>query len=65
MTETVCRDCIHYCPHYMKWDNATFREISCGHCYSPKIRHRRPTVPICERFVRKDETLPAIKKPDA
>ncbi len=50
MNELTCKDCIHYCPHYVKFGEGLFDLIRCGHCTYPRRKHRDAYAAPCPHF---------------
>ena len=53
MEEKTCSKCIHVRQHYGRRGD-TFREIGCGHCVYPRLKHRKPDTFGCAYFERKE-----------
>ncbi|MBP3634711.1 MAG: hypothetical protein J6J43_09090 [Oscillospiraceae bacterium] len=52
MEQTYCKDCQHFCQHYVLWQNKLVAAY-CGHCTCQKrLKHKRPDAKSCPDFLR-------------
>ena len=51
--EEICVNCRYYRLHYVPDENNAYIPCNCGHCVSPRTRHRYPGQPGCPRFQMK------------
>ena len=58
MQEPYCAQCIHYCPHYIKFGENLYDLIRCGHCTFPRKKHRDAYVKVCANFQPIPPTAP-------
>ncbi|WP_346935356.1 hypothetical protein [Clostridium sp.] len=49
----TCSSCEHFYQHYGK-SNRAFYELNCGHCATPRIKHKSPTDKACSYFKGKE-----------
>lgn len=58
MDAAKCKACQHFRQHYTV-DKAGYRAIGCGHCVTPRLKHRKPEESVCSFFVpRCSDDLP-------
>ena len=49
MNTPICKDCVHFCQHYILTEDG-LRGIYCGHCTLSGVRHKSPEKTACEKF---------------
>ena len=46
----MCKDCIHFRPHYVRRGRNWYLRTACGHCVYPRLKHRKEETPACNNF---------------
>lgn len=49
----TCSMCQNFYQHYGK-DHRGFYELNCGHCGTPRVKHKSPTDKACSYFKDKE-----------
>lgn len=51
----LCKDCMYFNPHYVKYDNGKFVTTGCGHCTESGVKKRDAYHKACKKWEESEE----------
>lgn len=51
--EKICKDCLHFRLHYVKFLADDYSPTNCGHCIEKRIKRKQATQKACKYWQQK------------